>query len=116
MSRRFLITTRPAPEGVPEPSPDRIVGSVSEPSRTAMASVAAALVPASTNQTSKTGPLLISIADARTISGLSRSAIYRQLAAGNIRAVKGGSRTLIILQSLIEHLGSLPPATFLGSG
>jgi len=34
------------------------------------------------------------------------------MAAGEIRAVKGGSRTLIVLESLIEHLRSLPTATF----
>jgi hypothetical protein len=57
-------------------------------------------------------PILVSIADARTISGLSRSAIYRRMAAGDIRAVKGGTRTLIVLESLIDHLKSLPVATF----
>jgi hypothetical protein len=55
-------------------------------------------------------PLLISISDARIISGLSRSEIYRRMAAGDIRAVKGGTRTLIVLQSLVEHLKALPPA------
>jgi len=57
-------------------------------------------------------PLLVSIADARTISGLSRSAIYRHMAAGKIHAVKGGSRTLIVLDSLVEYVRSLPRATF----
>jgi hypothetical protein len=62
------------------------------------------------------GPLLVSIADARTISGLSRTELYRRMAAGKIRAVKGGSRTLIILNSLIDHLQSLPPARFQHAG
>jgi hypothetical protein len=57
-------------------------------------------------------PIFVSIADARVISGLSRSELYRRLAAGSIRAVKGGSRTLIVLESLISHLKSLPTATF----
>jgi hypothetical protein len=57
-------------------------------------------------------PLLVSIADARTISGLSRSELYRRMAAGDIRAVKSGTRTLIILHSLIEHLKALPAAKF----
>ena len=56
--------------------------------------------------------LLVSIADARAISGLSRSEIYRRMAVGDIRALKSGSRTLIVLRSLIKHLNSLPPATF----
>jgi hypothetical protein len=116
MPRFTLTAMRRALGGAPESSPDRTVGDMSEPSRTAMASAAGALAPASTTEPLKTGPILISIAEARIISGLSRSAIYRQMAAGNIRAVKGGSRTLIVLQSLVQHLESLPPATFRGSG
>ena len=46
------------------------------------------------------------------ISGLSRSEIYRRLATGDIRAVKSGSRTLILMDSLRTHLASLPAATF----
>jgi hypothetical protein len=57
-------------------------------------------------------PLAASIPDACRISGLSRSEIYRHLGAGDIRAVKSGSRTLILLDSLRAHLASLPPATF----
>ena len=60
----------------------------------------------------KVRPLMVSIAEARRISGLSRSELYRRLAAGKICAVKGGARTLVILESLITHLNSLPPATF----
>jgi len=116
MLRSPLLTARPAPKGAPEPSLDRLAGNESETSRMAMASAAGALAPASTTGPLKTGPILISIAEARIISGLSRSAIYRQLAAGKIRAVKGGSRTLIVLQSFVQHLESLPPATFRGSG
>ena len=57
-------------------------------------------------------PVTVSIAECRRISGYSRSEIYRQLAAGKFKAVKAGSRTLIVLDSLINHLNSLPPATF----
>jgi hypothetical protein len=52
------------------------------------------------------------IPDACRISGLSRSEIYRRLAAGDIHAVKSGSRTLILMESLRAHLASLPLATF----
>jgi hypothetical protein len=52
------------------------------------------------------------IPDACRISGLSRSEIYRRLAAGDIRAIKSGSRTLILIDSLRSHLASLPAATF----
>jgi hypothetical protein len=52
------------------------------------------------------------ISDACRISGLSRSEIYRRLAAGDLRAVKSGSRTLVLMDSLRAHLASLPAATF----
>jgi hypothetical protein len=52
------------------------------------------------------------IPDACRISGLSRSEIYRRLATGDIRAVKSGARTLIIMDSLRAYLMRLPPATF----
>ena len=115
MPKLVLTKMQPAPGAPREPIPDQLVGKMSETSRLAAATAAAALAPASTNETQKPGPIFVSIADARTISGLSRSAIYRQLAAGNIRAVKGGSRTLIVLESLIKHLEALPQATFRAS-
>ncbi len=59
-----------------------------------------------------TEPLAAPIPEAQRVSGLSRSEIYRQLAAGNIRAVKNGSRTLILMDSVRDYLASLPPATF----
>jgi hypothetical protein len=52
------------------------------------------------------------IGEASRVSGLSRSEIYRRLAAGDIRAVKSGARTLILMDSLRAHLMSLPSATF----
>ena len=57
-------------------------------------------------------PLMVSIAEALRVSGLSRSDLYRRLAAGHIRAVKAGSRTLIPFDSLVEHLRALPRAEF----
>jgi len=57
-------------------------------------------------------PLAAPIPDACRVSGLSRSEIYRRLAAGDIRAVKSGSRTLILMDSLRAHLAGLPAATF----
>jgi hypothetical protein len=57
-------------------------------------------------------PTTVSINDARQMSGLSRSGVYRKLATGELRAVKSGTRTLIVVESLISHLNSLPPATF----
>jgi excisionase family DNA binding protein len=52
------------------------------------------------------------IGDACRVSGLSRSEMYRRLAAGDIRAVKSGSRTLILMDSLRAYLARLPAATF----
>ena len=57
-------------------------------------------------------PLALPIADAVTFSGLSRSEVYRQLASGNLRAVKSGSRTLVLVESIRAYLASLPTATF----
>jgi hypothetical protein len=57
-------------------------------------------------------PIAAAIPDACRVSGLSRSEIYRRLAAGDIRAVKSGARTLILVDSLRAHLASLPAATF----
>ena len=45
-------------------------------------------------------------------TGLSRTVVFRLLGAGQIRAVKAGTRTLIIWSSVIEYLASLPAATF----
>ena len=57
-------------------------------------------------------PVALPIADTVTFSGLSRSAVYRELATGNLRAVKSGSRTLVLVESIRAYLASLPPATF----
>jgi hypothetical protein len=57
-------------------------------------------------------PLALPIPDAQRVSGLSRSEIYRRLAAGDLCAVKSGSRTLVLMDSLRAHLASLPAATF----
>jgi excisionase family DNA binding protein len=57
-------------------------------------------------------PIAAPIPTACRVSGLSRSEIYRRLAAGDLRAVKSGSRTLILMDSLRAHLASLPAATF----
>jgi hypothetical protein len=104
MTRSYLPDSRTASGRVRGPSASPSHGTPSETSPGALA--------LSTSAPGIKDPLLVSIADARIISGLSRSEIYRRMAAGNIRAVKGGSRTLIVLQSLIDHLKSLPTATF----
>jgi hypothetical protein len=57
-------------------------------------------------------PITAPIAEAVRISGLSRSEIYRRLTAGDIVAVKNGSRTLIVMASVRDYLARLPIATF----
>ena len=53
-----------------------------------------------------------SIPEAGRVTGLSRSEIYRRLSAGDIRAIKSGSKTLVLADSLRAFVASLPPATF----
>jgi len=60
-------------------------------------------------------PIAAPISDACRLSGLSRSEMYRRLSAGDIQAVKSGSRTLVLVGSLRAHMASLPIATF-GAG
>jgi hypothetical protein len=57
-------------------------------------------------------PIAFPLSRATLVSGLSRSEIYRRLAAGDLRAVKAGKRTLILADSLRAYLDSLPAATF----
>jgi hypothetical protein len=59
-----------------------------------------------------TEPLAAPINEASRLSGLSRSELYRRLAAGDIHAVKNGSRTLVLMESVRSYLASLPTATF----
>lgn len=57
-------------------------------------------------------PVAASVAKPSAMSGLSRSEIYRLLSAEKIRAIKSGRSTLILVESVLAHLGSLPAATF----
>ena len=60
----------------------------------------------------QTEPLAVNIPETSRITGWSRSVIYRDLAAGKLRAVKSGTRTLILMDSIRQRLASLPPAAF----
>lgn len=60
-------------------------------------------------------PIAVPIPQACLISGLSRSGLYRELAAGKVRAVKSGSRTLVLVDSLRKHVSGLPEAKFRGT-
>lgn len=57
-------------------------------------------------------PIAATIANVTHQTGLSRSEIYRLLARGKLKAVKSGRSTLVLMDSVIAHLASLPEATF----
>jgi hypothetical protein len=59
-------------------------------------------------------PIAVTIPQAVRISGLSRSEIYRRLAAGDIDAIKSGTRALILVDSIKRYLASLPTAQYRG--
>jgi hypothetical protein len=57
-------------------------------------------------------PLTLTIPNASLRTGISRSELYRLMAARKITARKSGKRTLLIWSSLKAHVEGLPPATF----
>jgi hypothetical protein len=57
-------------------------------------------------------PAITSVKDACQWPHLSRSEVYRQLAAGTIGAVKLRSRTFVLMDSLRQFIATLPAATF----
>jgi excisionase family DNA binding protein len=60
-------------------------------------------------------PLGVKTVEAGRLIGESRDTVYRLLAAGKLRAVKRGTSTLVLMDSIREHMAGLPPATF-GAG
>ena len=48
------------------------------------------------------------VSEACASLSISRSKLYEELAAGRLKAVKAGSRTLIPVASIIDWLNSLP--------
>lgn len=57
-------------------------------------------------------PVGASIKHACSLLGMTRSRLYLELAAGNIRAWKHGKRTIIDMDSARSFVMSLPAATF----
>jgi excisionase family DNA binding protein len=51
---------------------------------------------------------------AAVLIGGSRSTVYRLLNAGKLRAIKRGTATLVLTESIYAYLASLPAATFGG--
>lgn len=52
--------------------------------------------------------LALTVPEARRVSGMGRTALYEALARGEIEAVKRGTRTLILTDSLRSYLARLP--------
>jgi len=66
--------------------------------------------PATCNPGNSQEPLAVSILEGCRIIGVKRSSIYREIAAGRIRALKAGKRTLLPMESLRAWLAALPPS------
>ena len=54
-------------------------------------------------------PLAYSIREAASTSGIGRTTIYNEIAAGRLRAVKRGRRTLILADDLKAWVAALQP-------
>ena len=54
---------------------------------------------------------LAQIPDALAWSGIGRSTFYKRAAAGDIRMVEMGSRSLVVMSSLRDLIAKLPEAT-----
>lgn len=52
--------------------------------------------------------LALTITEAAKLAGLSRSAIYQEIRAGRLRAVKRGRSTRILMEDIKAYLASLP--------
>jgi hypothetical protein len=68
-----------------------------------------------TNERTIPQPLGATVKHACDLLGMTRSRLYLELAAGNIRAWKHGKRTIIDMESARVFLASLPSASFRGS-
>ncbi|GGC64007.1 hypothetical protein GCM10011504_47770 [Siccirubricoccus deserti] len=55
-----------------------------------------------------TAALAYTVADLQRVARIGKSKTYELLAAGDLRAVKAGGRTLILADSLRDYLARLP--------
>ena len=60
--------------------------------------------------------LVHSIPEACSIACVGRTALYEAINSGALRAVKRGSRTLILAEDLRRYVQSLPPVALKQSG
>jgi len=56
------------------------------------------------------GKLAYSIEEAVEVTGIGRSSLYLDIAAGRLVARKRGTRTIILTADLAAYLAALPPA------
>ncbi len=61
------------------------------------------------HQVLATPPVLVDLSGAMALLGIRRSAVYRHLKTGKLRAVKAGGRTLFRLADLQAFADALPP-------
>lgn len=54
-------------------------------------------------------PIAYSVEETRKVTGIGRTAIYEEIKAGRLRAVKRGRRTLILADDIRRWLEALPP-------
>lgn len=59
-------------------------------------------------------PIAVTLAEAKSITSLSRSTLYRLIRDQKIRAIKAESRTLFNVQSLRDYLSSCQPFVITG--
>ncbi len=59
----------------------------------------------------RTLPLAVSVGEGARLLGLGRTRVYELIGAGQIDALKSGSRTLLTTVSIMTYLQSLPRAT-----
>ena len=57
-------------------------------------------------------PIGVKAAEAARLIGGSRSEVYRLLRKNELRGVKRGAALIVTLDSIREHMASLPAATF----
>lgn len=62
------------------------------------------------DQTVNVDPLAVTPKDACRILGVGRTTLYEEMKANRVKAVKAGRRTLVLVESLREWLGTLPDA------
>ena len=54
--------------------------------------------------------MALTLNELRRVAGIPPTTAYRLLAAGKLRAVKAGSRTLVLAESVRDYLACLPAA------